>query len=462
MILAKQSLLASQAPPSFIGPVVIELVEGRGRSLVTTRDVVAGELLMVAHAFSTGDCSTLIPNTLKALQSATARARDQFLSLYDGDNGGELPYADLFCADVPCPDSYVARVSKVRAPRIRKIVELNSQDLTDLHVCQGGEGDHMCLWLLPSFMNHSCAPSAFVVHAGPDVAIFKASRDIPRGEEVTDTYVNLLEPMMQRQEGLVSQKGFRCTCARCSLEANTLDENIVQRIFGSIPSAEQLANATRAVTLLRPLATEAQALFDAAGAGLALCACLLQVFAHLADALARLKSLEAPDAYGPVVAILADVMPGSAYHLEFATGRVRAWAQRVSLPDTELVLALRQLRSADQIRFGDGAAGFRGRFATRLEPLLVEAALGLCFSLRLAAQGQGGELLLHLPPDVSASEVELLMSGTEARARSALSATSAGTDWKHDVRLEFPRTLREVGKAKYRRREHVVVASLIG
>lgn len=462
MILAKQSLPVSQAPLPFIGPVEIKLIEGQGRGLVTTQDVVAGQVLIVAHAFSVGNCSTLIPNTLESVRDATPRLRDQFLSLYDGGNGGELPPSDLFCADVPCPDPYVARISRVRAPRIRKIVELNSQDLTDLHTCIGGKGDHMCLWLLPSFMNHSCEPSAFVIHAGTDVAIFKAARDLRRGDEVTDTYVNLLEPMLQRQEGLVTQKGFRCTCARCVLEAAALDERVVQRIFTSIPGEAQLADPVRAIAKLRPLAIEAQALFDVACATPALRACLLQVFAHLADSLARIASLEAPDAYQPVVAILAAAMPGSAYHVEFAIGTVRAWAQRVGLPDSELVLSLRRLRSADQLRFGDGSSGFRDRVSDRLQPPLLEAALGLGFSLRLAPCGQGGELLLHLPLEVTGSDVELLVSDSGARAHLVSSTEAAGAAWKQYATLEFPRHLHEVGKARYRRREHLVSVLLVG
>jgi len=51
------------------------------------------------------------------------------------------------------------------------------------------------LWLLPSFVNHSCCPNARRLHVG-DYLIVHASRDLKAGEEITFAYLDPLSPFL--------------------------------------------------------------------------------------------------------------------------------------------------------------------------------------------------------------------------------------------------------------------------
>ena len=92
--------------------VDVALVPGRGRGLVVRRAVEAGELLMVlpvAFAAPAKRLAVAVAAWLSGPSCASVRARQQFYSLFDGANGGELPPLALFdaaegaCAGVPQP-----------------------------------------------------------------------------------------------------------------------------------------------------------------------------------------------------------------------------------------------------------------------------------------------------------------------------------------------------------------------
>ncbi|KAK3042387.1 hypothetical protein RJ639_002433 [Escallonia herrerae] len=72
------------------------------------------------------------------------------------------------------------------------------------------------LWLLASFVNHSCNPNAKRLHSG-DHVIVHASRDIKAGEEVTFAYFDVLLPLSKRKQ-MTTNWGFSCNCKRCRVE----------------------------------------------------------------------------------------------------------------------------------------------------------------------------------------------------------------------------------------------------
>jgi hypothetical protein len=64
-------------------------------------------------------------------------------------------------------------------------------------------------------INHSCKPNAVSVYSEPQgTRIIWAARDIKKGEEITITYVPLLQTTEQRREGLANY-GFHCECEVC-------------------------------------------------------------------------------------------------------------------------------------------------------------------------------------------------------------------------------------------------------
>jgi len=76
------------------------------------------------------------------------------------------------------------------------------------------------LFLAPSFLNHSCSPNAHRSFFREDssVVFIKATRDIAENEQVTISYIDLLEPLDNRQVSLKQRWGFDCVCERCKYE----------------------------------------------------------------------------------------------------------------------------------------------------------------------------------------------------------------------------------------------------
>lgn len=82
------------------------------------------------------------------------------------------------------------------------------------------------LYFVPSFMSHSCAPSAVWMLDGEGRYVLRARCDLSAGDEVTISYLSedmLLETATQRQSFLLSSKGFWCSCERCYPE--TIDKS---------------------------------------------------------------------------------------------------------------------------------------------------------------------------------------------------------------------------------------------
>ncbi|KAL3935502.1 MAG: hypothetical protein SGBAC_008989 [Bacillariaceae sp.] len=79
---------------------------------------------------------------------------------------------------------------------------------------------------LGALLNHSCQPNCILRYCychdskngnrkAPPILEIVASRFIPKGEELTHSYVELVQPRKVRQERLQSNYGFECHCQRC-------------------------------------------------------------------------------------------------------------------------------------------------------------------------------------------------------------------------------------------------------
>lgn len=75
------------------------------------------------------------------------------------------------------------------------------------------------IWVMPAIMNHSCrgAGSARRSFIG-DMMVVRASRDIKKGEEITQTYLHVGD-VSARREALLKSWGFLCNCSLCVVES---------------------------------------------------------------------------------------------------------------------------------------------------------------------------------------------------------------------------------------------------
>lgn len=175
---------------AYVGPVEVRQTgQRRGRGLFVTRDVAAGEVLLVepplAAAFAprggvswltdwekgvvVKDCSEGLLRELLRLASTCPLANARVLSLYDGTPEvlGETPAMVLFRCDDPEDETLAPLLlhEPCSVDRLRSVIRLNSfgclrptprqQPAAAAVEEEKGTG----LWALSSFMNHSSRPN---------------------------------------------------------------------------------------------------------------------------------------------------------------------------------------------------------------------------------------------------------------------------------------------------------------
>jgi hypothetical protein len=183
------------------GPVEVAFIPGKGRGIIATKGVAAGDLLCVCRAVVVGSAeentmgfSFTRTNVVDSMSQVAAKAAllrlsmqcpeklAQLYALYDAtDDSLQLPvFDDGEHAVNPCtPDANM----DIDMERLSRIVDQN---------CFGhgskGKGDSTALYLLASFFNHSPAPTAAHLVAG-DYMFVRAQQDMPAGAEVTISYL---------------------------------------------------------------------------------------------------------------------------------------------------------------------------------------------------------------------------------------------------------------------------------
>ncbi|KAG0585784.1 hypothetical protein KC19_2G038800 [Ceratodon purpureus] len=219
----------------YIGPVIVtDVGRGRGRGLVLTKDVEAGELLLVSNPImflplqygdqTRNDISQAFVNGKvqegfrKIIESSHSHNKglEKLPTLYDGEKA--LPAPSVH-------QTHFESASHLDAAHIRRVIQLNAinGDATMgwKNLPGSGEQDqkveHWGLWWLPSFINHSCLPSSSPILVGKALFVF-ASRDLRAGDEVTRPYFDIFQPLEQRKELSAKGWGFICYCPRCKLE----------------------------------------------------------------------------------------------------------------------------------------------------------------------------------------------------------------------------------------------------
>lgn len=248
-------LLGRSPPPEvadFVGPVEIKMTEnGRGRGLYATREISTGQLLLVSNAVAVcyedgHSTSATVLNVDHRGKINTASQEDLVAVVVSAAMKSQILLRQLYSLagssapgslDVPAVESFKTdghmsgqeeeeEKLQVDVKRIRDIIALNSfggaeqtfaskSKIYEAKLVQRGQ-DFSGLWLLPSFINHSCLPNSSRMDVGSAMFIH-ASKPIKRGEEITISYFDTLVPLPQRQ-AMYKNWGFKCKCRRCILE----------------------------------------------------------------------------------------------------------------------------------------------------------------------------------------------------------------------------------------------------
>ncbi|GLJ25762.1 hypothetical protein SUGI_0493220 [Cryptomeria japonica] len=263
-------LLGVQPPPEieeFIGDVEINKINKiRGRGLFATKDISVGELLLVSnaavivnrvlkplkiHIQSHEIKGSLQEDLVHAVLDAAKKSRKLSQQLYELDDGSlqvrsSLPAIDLFHTN--CQERTVVLVEFMEQG-IRDIVSRNSFGVEYRKFMEERPEDAEMLgfsglWLLPSFINHSCLPNATRLHVGKTMFLH-AAKPIKKREEITISYFDALLPQ-SRREKICGSWGFECKCRRCGLEKSlsTALESLNAQFESLRHDALQETNAT--------------------------------------------------------------------------------------------------------------------------------------------------------------------------------------------------------------------------
>lgn len=221
-------------PAEYIGAVQIRKSGIRGRGLFATNNIEAGTLVLITKAVATE--RGILPGldldenaqlvmwknfTEKVLDSASKCSRTCGLisTLSSGEDEDELEVPEINLFKPQSEQNGYPNEKKLDATRILSILDVNSivEDSISSKVL-GKNCDYygVGLWVLASFINHSCIPNARRLHVG-DYVIVHASRDVKAGEELTFAYFDVLNPLEKRSE-MSHTWGFRCSCRRCKFE----------------------------------------------------------------------------------------------------------------------------------------------------------------------------------------------------------------------------------------------------
>ncbi|CAE6440401.1 unnamed protein product [Rhizoctonia solani] len=226
----------------YVGPVEVAQMKymGGGRGLVTTREVLAGELLMVSKPFAFATSSEY-PELFRVFHARTGtileRASYELVGRAMQRLAGDHTAASALFLDLhsTSPATNTCQISQSfptflksggRHWDISGEYLINDIDVNHVEGIIGDNefndtieetrfGKNEAIYLLPSLVNHSCHGTAVRTSVGSILAM-RASRDLKKGEEITCSYVGGAEGASFITRGAVLRKWhFTCQCEMC-------------------------------------------------------------------------------------------------------------------------------------------------------------------------------------------------------------------------------------------------------
>ena len=245
-----------QPDADFIGPVVIKNSGRRqGRGLFTTEFVKSGTVLLICRALArcldyshqlmyAPMSNKLVPNVVNAINKKGDHVRLLFRSLDPSSDNGlktycpALPDFAFECLPYLAKKTIRREYENLGTEAILRIVStIAFDDMSPENINNWKNPDEMRryygIWLIPSFINHSCIPNASRINVG-DMMSIHATKDINNGEEITIPYFNVLLPSQIRKIAC-RPWGFICVCERCQLEdsCEKLCSSFLKRVLAS-------------------------------------------------------------------------------------------------------------------------------------------------------------------------------------------------------------------------------------
>uniref|UniRef100_A0A915E796 SET domain-containing protein n=1 Tax=Ditylenchus dipsaci TaxID=166011 RepID=A0A915E796_9BILA len=171
---------------NYQGPVKVGNVEGKSKGLLATRFIKQGTLLLASKAFAITYKSDAVnsqaENVVKTKQVLKRNPQwaKELYSLYAG-----CDQRDEICS------------SGTNDFQVENICRLNSFETQHaFDITKSSEDLASGLWILPSFLNHSCVANACRIFYA-DVMMVYAISDIEQGEEINHSYIDPFTPILK-------------------------------------------------------------------------------------------------------------------------------------------------------------------------------------------------------------------------------------------------------------------------
>ncbi|XP_012692310.1 N-lysine methyltransferase SMYD2-A [Clupea harengus] len=90
-----------------------------------------------------------------------------------------------------------------------------------------------------ALMNHSCDPNVIVTYKGTTAEV-RAVRDISPGDEIFNSYIDLLYPTEDRNERLIDSYFFECDCPECTSKSKDKAKMEIRKNLSTPPEPEEI------------------------------------------------------------------------------------------------------------------------------------------------------------------------------------------------------------------------------
>lgn len=118
---------------------------------------------------------------------------------------------------------------KLKNPHIYKYLNSN-YSMNDIilfclkYVCNAFNffEDGPIILLNGSIFNHSCNPNIIFGKNNESKMVFITIKDINKGEEIQNCYIDIFKSTIERKKNLLNQYGFICKCDRCNKNFNNI------------------------------------------------------------------------------------------------------------------------------------------------------------------------------------------------------------------------------------------------
>ncbi|CAL8243514.1 unnamed protein product [Lota lota] len=126
-------------------------------------------------------------------------------------------------------------------PDNQALIELFGQVNCNGFTIEDEELSHLGSAVFPdvALMNHSCSPNVIVTYKGT-VAEVRAVQDINPGDEVFNSYIDLLYPTEDRRERLIDSYFFNCQCDECISKSKDKAKMEIRKKLSSPPEPEEI------------------------------------------------------------------------------------------------------------------------------------------------------------------------------------------------------------------------------